>query len=137
MEARIFEEMGGSMRSSKVIVLMLVVAAPSLASLPSAQAASECPTSGTLSSWGADSTGFFNVASGETCLFSIGMQGEIQISSIAREPANGTLKKLDVSTYEYTAKAGYRGPDTFAVQATGTGPTSSGTSIITMNATVK
>jgi hypothetical protein len=47
------------------------------------------------------------------------------------------LKKFDVSTYEYTAKAGYRGPDTFAVQATETGPTSSGTSIITMNATVK
>jgi hypothetical protein len=54
-----------------------------------------------------------------------------------KEPANGTLKKLDVSSYEYTAKAGYRGPDTFAVQATGTGPTSSGTSKITMNATVK
>jgi hypothetical protein len=65
------------------------------------------------------------------------MQGEIQISSIAKEPAHGTLKKLDVSTYEYTAKAGYRGADTFVVQATGTGPTSSGTSIITMNATVK
>jgi len=125
------------MRSSKVIVLIFVVAAPSLAPTPSAQAASECPTSGTLSSWGADSTSFFNVASGETCLFSIKMQDEIQISSIAKEPANGILKKLDVSTYEYTAKAGYRGPDTFVVQATGTGPTSSGTSIITMNATVK
>jgi len=87
------------MRSSKVIVLMLVAAAPRLVSVPSAQAASECPTSGTLSSWGADSTGFFNVASGETCLFSIKMKGEIQISSIAKEPANGTLKKLDVSTY--------------------------------------
>jgi hypothetical protein len=47
------------------------------------------------------------------------------------------LKKLDVSTYEYTAKAGYKGPDSFAVQATGTGPASSGTSIITMKATVK
>jgi hypothetical protein len=34
MEARIFEEMGGSMRSSKVIVLMLVVAALSSASNP-------------------------------------------------------------------------------------------------------
>jgi len=125
------------MRSSKVIVLILVAAAPSLASIPSARAASECPTSGTLSSWGADSTGFFNVASGETCLFSIRMQGKIQISSIAKQPANGTLKKLDVSTYEYTAKAGYKGPDTFAVQATGAGPTSSGTSIITMKATVR
>ena len=125
------------MRLSKAIVLMLVVTAPSLTSIPSAQAASECPTSGTLSSWGADSTGFFNVASGETCLFSVRMLGEIQISSIAKKPANGTLKRLDVSTYEYTAKAGYKGPDTFAVQATGTGPTGSGTSIITMNATVK
>ena len=125
------------MRSSKVIVLMLAVVAPSLASIPSAQAASECPTSGTLSSWGADSTGFFNVASGETCRFSIRIQGKIQISSIAKQPANGTLKKLDVSTYEYAAKAGYRGPDTFVVQATGTGPTGSGTSIITMKAKIE
>lgn len=125
------------MKLSKVMVLLLVVAAPSLASIPSAQAASACPTSGTLSSWGVDSTGNFNVASGETCLFTIGMQGEIQISSIAKEPANGTLKRLNVSTYEYTAKAGYKGPDTFSVRATGTGPTSSGTSIITMNATIR
>ena len=125
------------MKLSKVIVLMLVVVAPSLASNQSAQAASECPTSGTLSSWGADSTSHFNVASGETCLLPIRMQGEIQISSIAKEPANGTLKRLDVSTYEYKSKAGYKGPYTFAIQATGTGPTGSGTSIITMNATVK
>ena len=125
------------MRLSKVIGLMLVAAAPGLASIQSAQAASECPASGTLSSWGTDSTGQFNVASGETCVFHIRMQGEIQISSIAKEPANGTLKRLDVSTYEYTAKAGYKGADTFAIQATGAGPTSSGTSIITMSAAVK
>ena len=109
------------MRLSKVIGLMLVAAAPSLASIQSAQAASECPASGTLSSWGTDSTGHFNVASGETCLFHIRMQGEIQISSIAKEPANGTLKRLDVSTYEYTAKAGYKGPDTFCHPGNGRG----------------
>ncbi len=125
------------MKLSKVIGLVFVAVAPGLASIQSAQAASECPASGTLSSWGADSTGHFNVASGETCVFHIRMQGDIQISSIAKEPANGTLKKLDVSTYEYTAKAGYKGSDTFAIRATGAGPASSGTSLITMNAAVK
>lgn len=48
-----------------------------------------------------------------------------------------TLKKLNISTFQYTAKAGYKGPDSFAVTATGKGPTASGTSVITMNATVQ
>ena len=59
-------------------------------------------------------------------------------SSISQKPAHGTLKRLNISTYEYTAKAGYKGSDSFAIQATGKGPTgASGTPGVTMNVTVQ
>jgi hypothetical protein len=125
------------MRTSKVIALAFFVAAPSLVSVSLARAASECPASGTLSDWGINSTGYFNVASGGSCLFPVRIAGAMKSSSISQKPAHGTLKKLNVSTYQYTAKPGYKGTDTFAVQATGKGPTASGTSVITMNATVQ
>jgi hypothetical protein len=125
------------MRLSKVFISALLVAVPSLVCLSSARAASECPASGTLSDWGINSTGYFNVASGGTCLFPIRMQGSVSSSSVSQKPAHGVLKKLNVSTYQYTAKAGYTGSDIFAVKATGKGPTASGTSVITMNATVQ
>ena len=42
------------------------------------------------------------------------------------------MKKLNVTTYEYKAKARYKGSDSFAIKATGQGPTASGTSVITV-----
>jgi hypothetical protein len=47
------------------------------------------------------------------------------------------LKRLNISTYEYTAKRRYKGSDTFAIKATGQGPMASGTSVITVHATIK
>jgi hypothetical protein len=47
------------------------------------------------------------------------------------------LKRLNITTYEYKAKARYKGNDTFAIKATGQGPTASGTSVITVQATIK
>jgi hypothetical protein len=125
------------MRSSKAIALTLIVAASSLVSLSSARAASECPVSGTLSEWGVNSTGYVTIAAGGSCLFPIRIAGEMKSSGISQKPAHGTLKRLNVSTYVYTAKAGYKGNDTFSVQATGKGPTAFGTSTITMNATIQ
>jgi len=58
-------------------------------------------------------------------------------SEISQKPVHGKLKKLNISTYEYTAKARYKGSDTFAIKATGQGPTASGTSVITISATIK
>jgi hypothetical protein len=54
-----------------------------------------------------------------------------------QKPEHGRLLQLNESTFEYTANAGYTGTDTFSVQATGKGPKASGTSIITMIATVR
>ena len=52
-------------------------------------------------------------------------------------PSHGKLKRLNVTTYEYRAKARYKGKDTFAIKATGQGPKASGTSAITVHATIK
>jgi hypothetical protein len=58
-------------------------------------------------------------------------------SEISQKPIHGKLKRLNISTFEYTAKARFKGSDTFAIKATGQGPTASGTSIITVHATIK
>ena len=125
------------MRVSKAIAFAIVLAAPGLAPVSSAQAASECPVAGILSTWGINSTGLFNVASGGTCLFPLRIEGVIASSSIVQRPAYGVLGQLNEFTFEYTANAGYKGTDTFSVQATGRGPTASGTSVITLVATVR
>jgi hypothetical protein len=64
------------------------------------------------------------------------MSGVIS-SDISQKPEYGTLKKLNISTFVYAAKAGYKGSDTFAVKVTGQGLTTSGTSVITVHATIK
>ena len=125
------------MRIPKAFALAIIVVTSTLVPPSSALAASECPTSGALSGWGVDSTGYFTIGSGGTCLFPIRMEGAVTSSSISKKPAHGTLKKLNVSTFQYSAKAGYKGSDSFAITATGKGPTSSGTSIVTMNATMQ
>src|SRR5258707_13283600 len=93
------------MRLSKVAALVLIVGATGLVSVFLARAASDCPTSVTLSDWGENSTGYFSVASGGSCLFPIKMAGEVSSSEISQKPAHGKLKRLNISTYEYTAKA--------------------------------
>lgn len=102
-----------------------------------ARAASDCSASTTLADWGENPTGDIDIASGETCLFPIKIRGTVTSSDISQKPAHGKLKKLNASSYQYTAKAKYKGSDTFAIKATGKGPAASGTSVITVNATVK
>ena len=65
------------------------------------------------------------------------MRGTVSSSAILQKPIHGKLKKLNMTTYEYKAKARYKGIDTFAIKATGQGPTASGTSVITVHATIK
>ncbi|MBR1283565.1 hypothetical protein JQ597_16075 [Bradyrhizobium sp. AUGA SZCCT0177] len=125
------------MRFSKVAALALIVAATSVAPASSAPAASDCSASTTLANWGENSTGDIDIAAGESCVFPIKIRGTVTSSEISQKPARGKLKKLDASTYEYRAKAKYKGSDTFVIKATGKGPTASGTSIITVNATIK
>jgi hypothetical protein len=126
-----------TMRWFQVAALALVAGATSLTSVSAARAASDCPVSITLADWGENSTGYINVASGESCQFPITMRGTVKSSDISQKPGHGKLKKLDVSTYEYRAKKRYKGSDTFAIKVTGQGPGAPGTSVITVNATVE
>jgi hypothetical protein len=125
------------MRLSKVAALALIVGAPSLMSVSLARAASDCSMSVTLADWGENSTGYIDLTSGGSCLFPIRMRGAVSASDISQKPVHGKLKRLNISTFEYKAKARYKGSDTFAIKATGQGPTASGTSVITVHATIK
>jgi hypothetical protein len=126
-----------TMRLSKVVALALTVGAPSLMSASVTRAASDCSMSVSLADWGQNSTGYIDIKSGESCQFSIMMSGTVSTSDISQKPAHGKLKRLNASTFEFDAKARYKGSDTFAIKATGQGPRASGTSVITVHATIK
>jgi hypothetical protein len=125
------------MRLSKVATSAVVVIATSIVPVSSAPAVSDCSASTTLANWGENATGDIDIASGESCLYPIKIRGTVSSSDISQKPSHGKLKKLDASSYQYTAKTKYKGSDTFAIKATGKGPSASGTSVITVNATIK
>jgi hypothetical protein len=112
---------------------MAALAAPALA-----QNAPQCVVSGSPpAGWGFNSIGYIEIASGSSCQFAVNIDGEILSSSVSQNPANGTLQQLDLSSFLYTSQAGYRGGDAFSVQATGRSQTSSGSSVITIKATLQ
>jgi hypothetical protein len=124
-------------RLSKVAALALTVGATVSMSVSVALAAPDCSASVTLADWGENSTGDIDIASGGSCLFPIRIRGTVSSSDILQKPSHGKLKRLNIANYEYKAKARYKGKDTFAIKATGQGPTASGTSVITVHATIK
>jgi hypothetical protein len=126
-----------TMRLSEVVALALVVAMTAALPASPALAAPDCPKLMELADWGENSTGDISVASGQSCSFPITMRGTVTNSEILNKPSHGKLKKINATTYEYTAKAKFKGSDSFAIKATGQGPTASGTSVITVNATIK
>jgi hypothetical protein len=114
------------------ILTLTLAAAPALAQVP------QCVVSGSApAGWGFNSVGYIMIASGGSCLFTVNVSGEILSSSVSQNPQHGTLQQLDVSSFVYTSQAGYSGGDTFSVQATGTGQMGSGTSVLTINATLQ
>jgi hypothetical protein len=96
------------MRLSKVAALELIVGATSFMSVSLALAASDCPTLAELADWGENSTGDISVTSGGSCQFPIKIRGTVSRSDILQKPAHGKLKKLNIATYEYQAKARYK-----------------------------
>ena len=102
-----------------------------------AQAASDCSMSATLANWGEKSTAYLAVVPKETCQFPLKLPGTIDSSEISQKPGRGKLKKINTSTYQYTAKARYRGADAFAIKATGRDEKVSGTSEISVQVTIK
>jgi len=124
------------MQWSKVAPLALIVPALSATSVSFAWAASDCSISGTIADWGENSTSYIDLKSGGSCQFPIRLRGTTS-SDISQKPSHGKLKRLNISTFEYTAKARFKGSDTFAIKATGQGPMASGTSVVTVHATIK
>lgn len=86
----------------------------------------------TLANWGEKATADITVAPKESCQFPIKLPGTIASSDISKKPERGKLKKVDTSTYQYTAKARYKGGDTFAITATGKDEKATGTSVISV-----
>jgi hypothetical protein len=125
------------MRLSSLAIVALIMGAANPAYVPIALAAQDCSRSMELADWGENSTGDISVASGESCTFPITLRGATSSSEIQQKPSHGKLKKLNIATYEYKTKARYKGSDTFAIKATGKGPKASGTSVITVHATIK
>jgi len=125
------------MRLSRVLVLALLAGAASLMSVRLAWAVSDCSMLVTLADWGENSTGYIDLTSGGSCLFPIRMSGTVSDAEISQKPAHGKLKRLNASTFEYMAKARYKGKDSFVIKATGQGPAASGTSVITVQAAIK
>jgi hypothetical protein len=134
------------LRNDRMIYIMrtrLVLIAVALGMVVSfvpalSQNAPQCVVSGSApAGWGFNSIGYIEIASGSSCLFAVNIDGEILSSSVSQTPANGTLQQLDLSSFLYTSQAGYRGRDTFSVQATGRSQSSSGSSVITINATLR
>jgi hypothetical protein len=125
------------MQFSKIAALVLFAGCPNLSFASPALAASDCPKLAELADWGQNSTADISVAFGGSCLFPITMRGTVSNSEILQKPLHGKLKKLNNTTYEYKPKAKYKGSDTFAIKATGQAPTASGTSVITVQATIK
>ena len=124
------------MRLCKIAAaLALIVVAPMSVSL--ARAASDCSTLMTPADWGENSTADIDLKSGESCLFQIRKRGTVISSEISQKPSHGKLKKINMSAFQYTVKARHKGSDAFAIKATGQGPRASGTSVITVNATIK
>jgi len=132
MEAQMTHMMRACSALIAVALGLVVAAAPA-----TAQNAPQCVVSGVPSGWGVNSTGYIQIDSGGSCMFSVNIAGQILSSSVSQNPAHGTLQQLNVSSFLYTSQAGYRGGDAFSVQATGKSQTSSGASIITINATLQ
>ena len=120
---------------------LLVLAAASAIPVASAQAASapvpDCSMSATLANWGENSTGDIDIVSGASCQFTVTMHGTVTGADISQKPSHGKLKKIDLTRFEYRTKAKYKGSDSFAIKVTGQGATAPGTSVITVNATIK
>jgi hypothetical protein len=116
----------------------LILAGLALALTPiAALAASDCRVTGSPSAFGVNMTAYFGIGSGQTCRFPMRIPGMMKSSGISQKPAHGTLRQLNVTTFTYTANASYKGADTFAIYGTGEGPYGSGTSIMTVNATIQ
>jgi hypothetical protein len=122
---------------SSLLLSAALLASTGLILATSSARAAECNVAASPSSWGSSMSGTFQLAAGESCIYGIRIAGTFNSSRIARPAQHGNVRMIDISTFEYKSRDGYAGPDSFAIEANGTSPTSSGTSVVTLNVVVK
>jgi hypothetical protein len=130
------------MHTASTLTLIAIGLATSAAFSTPASAqdsASMCQIVGNWAGWGQNGNGSFDIASGRTCMIGASTFGHFEGSKIAKRPEHGTVKQLSVSSWQYTAKAGYSGADTFIIEGSGHDPSQPAgqRSQITLNVNVR
>src|SRR5262245_56676436 len=118
------------------IATVIVVGVICLGPVPLAVAASECSLPSTLANGGEQWTCTIAIAPKESCQFPIRLPGTMSSSESSQKPSRGKLKKVNTTTYHYTAKA-RRGADAFVITAIGKDEKTSGTTTISFEVTIK
>jgi len=128
-----------SSRAKKIVNLPLLASAVAIASLGwsvPAKAAS-CQIIGNFAPFGQDMSGEFNVRSVSSCTSALSMPGTMKSTKIVTRAQHGTVRLVSLTTFEYKAKPGYTGSDSFVLAATGVGTLGTGTSTLNMKVNVK
>ncbi len=127
------------LRTKKIVSLPLLASAIAIASLAlsSSAKADACQIIGSFAPFGQNMSGEFNVRSGGSCTSALSMPGTMQNTKIVTGPQHGTVRMVDLTTFEYKAKPGYTGSDNFTLAATGFGTLGTGTSTLKMKVNVK
>jgi len=130
------------MHTASTLTLIAVGLATSAAFIAPASAqegAATCQIIGNWAGWGQNGTGTFDIASGRTCTIAPSTFGKFEGSKIAKRPEHGTVKQLGLSSWQYTAKAGYTGADTFVIEGSGRDPGQKAgqRSLVTLNVNVR
>jgi hypothetical protein len=128
------------MRNLKTLTLVAIGATAALVFLAPARAqVSECRVLGNWAGWGQNGTGTFDVTPGGSCTIGATTFGHFEGSKVAKKPQHGTVKQLSLSSWQYTAKPGFTGTDSFVLEGTGHDPSQPAgqRSLVTMNVNVK
>ena len=120
----------------QIVFLAAAVVIFSMAQAPSAEA-DECLVVGSPATFGANMNGSFEVDAGGSCHYAFNLRGAVASSKILTPARNGTVRMLDLTSFEYRAHPGYRGPDSFAIEARGESQTGKGISVLNMSVAVK
>jgi hypothetical protein len=116
--------------------IAFMAAIGSLTCLVSAEAG-ECMVVGSPATFGANMNGSFEVDAGSSCHYAFNLRGAVESSKVVTPAKNDAVRMLNLTSFEYHAHSGYRGPDSFAIEAIGESQTGKGTSILSMSVAVK
>ena len=127
------------LRAKTFVNLSLLAGAIAIASLgwPASARAESCQIIGNFAPFGQSMRGEFNVRPGGSCTSALSMPGTMQNTKIVTRPRHGTVRMVDLTTFEYQAKPGFTGSDSFVLAATGVGTLGTGTSTLNMKVNVK